>query len=185
MSRKEHTIDHTYITYSYLSLSYYTEYRCTCSYLDHYIELLETLYLSFHPIFKSQDRSPPKWRLLQLLPSLKLRGCLMVEPTSSMYGPSSRKYLSFLGLYPSPSSFHTLFAYLILLSPVHNHSPRARADMQSRKRPFRLYQPRSRIHELGTTRLATRTIPRINGQRCHVEPLRPPKRSTKVTQSNL
>jgi len=66
------------------------------------------------------------------------------------------------------------------------HAPTADpANTQSRQRPFRLHQPRSRIHELGTTRMAPRTISRINGQRCHVEPLRPPKRSTKVTQSNL
>jgi hypothetical protein len=72
-------------------------------------------------------------------------------------------YVSFT--YPSELSFftrllrsHTLLAYFILLSSGLNKSP-PNANTQSRKRPFRLYQPRSRIHELGTTRLAPRIIP--------------------------
>jgi hypothetical protein len=139
MSRKEHTIDHIILDL-FLSLSlYHTLYRveCTCSYLDHCIELLEISHLPFHPIFKSNDRSLPKWRLLKLLLSPKPRGCLMVEHTSSMYGPFSRTSLLIISLAPnlSPLLFSDLvsililfLAYFTLFSDVHSHSPRARAD---------------------------------------------------------
>ena len=123
----------SYHRYLFLSLSLVILYRveCTCSYLDHYIELLEISHLPFHPISNLQDRSPPKWRLLKLLPSPKLRGCLMVEHTSWTYGPSSRtSFFSITqGLYPcSPSRSSYSFRQFIHFMPMLIYSPRARAD---------------------------------------------------------
>jgi hypothetical protein len=131
MSRKEHTIDHTLIPIL-ISLFHTTHCtKCTCSYLDHYIELLEIPCLSFHPIYNLQDRYLQKWRLLKLLLFPKLSGCLMVEHTSWTYGPFSRTSLFSItqGLYPcSPPRSSYSFRQFILFMPMLINSPRARAD---------------------------------------------------------